>query len=72
MSKITYIVASIALIGMIAAFVGTQSNRNLVATADSSMSDLWNHWKQSYGKSYASAEEEAHRFATFQDNFNFV
>jgi hypothetical protein len=72
MSKITYILASIALIGMIGAFIGTQSTRNLTVTADSSITDLWAHWKQSYGKVYASAEEEAHRLATFTDNYNFV
>jgi len=74
MSKITYIVASFALIGVLAAFVGTfhaVSQRNLMATADSSIEDLWSAWKAQYGKLY-TVEEESHKFGVFTENYNFV
>jgi C1A family cysteine protease len=72
MSKTTFIVASIAVIALIGAFVGQSTQRNLMAQSDSSVQDLWAHWKAQYGKAYATAEEEAHKFAVFTDNFNFV
>jgi len=36
------------------------------------LQDMFNHWKLSYGKIYATAEEEAHKFEVFTQNFHFV
>jgi len=52
--------------------VFTFNQRNLSATADSSLEDLWSAWKATYGKMYASQEEEAHKFAMFTENYKFV
>jgi len=65
MSKIIYIVASLALIGTFAAIIGTVtvSQRNLSQATQ--MADLWEAWKLEFGKQYATTEEESHKFATF-------
>jgi len=65
MAKIAYFIAAIALIGTMTAFVQVSNTRNLQATADGSVADLWEAWKSQYGKMYASPAEEAHAFATF-------
>jgi len=73
MSKITYIVASIALIAVLGAFIGTLNapvQRNLAM--DAHLEDLWSHWKLAYGKSYLTAEEDSHKFATFKENYYFI
>jgi len=71
MSRITYVVATLALVGVLA-FIGTSTQRNLGAVSDANVQDLWSAWKSQYGKLYATAEEEAHKFATFKANFHFV
>jgi hypothetical protein len=73
MSKLKYALATIDIIGTLTAFVSLQSTqRNLLSSPDTTVEDLWAHWKVSYGKSYATAEEEAHKFLTFSNNYNFV
>jgi len=64
------IVALLAVVAVIATFQtsNVSQTRNLAET----ISDVFTQWKIVYGKSYASADEEAHRFQTFQDNFYFI
>jgi len=71
MSKLIFLVATIALIGTFAAISFTSTpSRNLQSEAH--LEELFEHWKLSFGKMYASAEEEAHKFAMFKDNYMFV
>jgi len=73
MSKITYIVATIALIGAFAAIFNTMSSgatRQL--SRDTEIEELWQTWKLQNEKFYATQEEEAHKFKTFTDNAAFV
>jgi len=64
MSKGTFIVATIAvlgaMVGVIAAIQYSSSNPvGLYKTHDLNevaLRDLWSHWKLAYGKNYASAE----------------
>jgi len=76
MSKGTFVIATIAVLGAIAGVIAAvQYNNNTVTLAmlnDQTMSDLWNHWKLSYGKMYASEEMDAKKFATFKDNYVFI
>jgi hypothetical protein len=48
MAKLTYLIATIALIGTLTAFVSIQSTRNLEQSTG--VADLWAHWKVTYGK----------------------
>jgi len=64
------IVALIAVVALIATF--QTSNVSQTRNLSETISDVFTQWKIVYGKSYASADEEAHRFQTFQDNFYFV
>jgi C1A family cysteine protease len=77
--KGTYIIAAIALLGAIAGVVAAYQYHgvatNLVALPgleSTLLSDLFAQWKLTYQKSYTTEEEEAHRFQTFQDNYNFI
>jgi len=78
--KGAYIVAAIAVLGAIAGVVAAAQyngnlNSTLISTGDlnvQTMTDLFTQWKLAHGKTYATAEEEAHRFATFQDNYVFI
>jgi len=79
MSKGTFVVAAIAVLGAIAGVIAAvQYNQNasaLYTEADlnaQAMRDLFNHWTLVYGKIYQSQAEEEHRFATFQDNYLFI
>jgi C1A family cysteine protease len=76
MSRIAYALAAIAVIGTLAAFIGTQSNvasvRNLHSLEQTEMIDLFNQWKLVHDKTYATASEEQLRFTRFVDNFNFI
>jgi len=69
MSKTVFVVATLALVGIFA-FIGTHhATRNL---QDSTVADLWSQWKETYGKMYATAEEESLRFSRFAANYDFV
>jgi len=77
--KGAYIIAAIALLGAIAGVVAAyqyqSASTNLLASTDlhsTLLSDLFSQWKLTYQKSYSTVEEEAHRFQTFQDNYNFI
>jgi len=79
MSKGTFVVAAIAVLGAIAGVIAAvQYNQNTVSLfteADlngQTMMDLWNHWKLVYNKVYASETEETHRFTTFKNNYLFI
>jgi len=76
MSRIAYAVAAIAVIGVLAAFVGSfQSNvstTTLRSLEQTEMLDLFNQWKGVYEKTYATDAEEQVRFSRFVDNYNFV
>jgi len=66
-----YIVATIALIGTFAAFSFQSSSRSL-QMENSELEQIFSHWKLSFGKMYASAEEESHRFDMFVQNYHFI
>jgi cathepsin L len=77
--KTAYIMAAIALLGAIVGVVAVYQYQsmatNLVASPcleSTLLSDLFSQWKLTYQKSYATKQEEAHRFQTFQDNYAFI
>jgi len=77
--KGAYIVAAIAVLGAIAGVVAAVQYHGTYTTLmassefnNSLMTDLFAQWKLAYGKSYSSATEEAHKFATFKDNYIFI
>jgi len=73
--KGVYIVAAIALLGAIAgvaaAYQYNTDSTTLISSANL-LSDLFSQWKLAHDKSYASVEEEAHKFQVFQDNYLFI
>jgi len=73
MAKLT--IAVIALVGVVAlvATFSSVTQRNLAPASDSnSLQELWSAWKSQYGKLYATQGEEAHHFASFSANYDFV
>jgi C1A family cysteine protease len=73
MSKTTFIVATIALVGVFAAIFGTISTaQHRVLQQESEINELFSQWMLTYNKAYATAEEEAHKLAVFTQNFHFV
>jgi cathepsin L len=78
-SAYAYIIAAIAVLGAIAGVVAAYQYQSVTTTLVASnelestlLSDLFSQWKLTYQKSYATEEEEAHRFQTFQDNYAFI
>jgi C1A family cysteine protease len=73
--KGAYIVAAIAVIGAIAGVVAATQTQatatTLFARNSQTMIDLFEQWKLAHGKVYIG-EEHDHRFAVFQDNYNFI
>jgi len=73
MSKTTFIVATIALVGVFAAIFGTISTaQHRVLQEENQIQELFTQWMLTYSKVYGTAEEEAHKFATFKANYDFV
>jgi len=72
--KGAYIVAAIAVLGAIAGVVAAVQYHGSYTTlmVEVPMADLFATWKLAYGKTYATAEEESHKFQTFQDNYAFI
>jgi len=79
MSKGAFVVAAIAVLGAIAGVIALTQNNNLQTSLfqasdlhETTMMDLFNHWKLTYGKVYMSEAQEAAKFQTFKDNYLFI
>jgi len=76
MSKITIVIATIAVLGVIASFqfYSTKNQTTIVAAdvTDEVLGSLFEHWKLAHGKIYENPELEEKKLKTFMDNYVFV
>jgi len=78
MSKGAFVVATIAVLGVIACIgvisQNAQSNTLITVTDvnEQAIFDLFNHWKLTYGKMYATESQETEKYATFKANYMWI